>query len=462
MQVNNLSDPAESDKLKNRFYGEESAAVYCVPSSSAAPPDPTSGTADPASTLRALWRDRLFDRQTELLQKHVEFSQRQQTELCEAIKSAWTAKEAEVTLDRDILLKLLEQKAAESQQQTNTVLQKLNTTIGNQTGTIEIDTAIQPMKSELKAMQFQLNRLMERQILEAPTSVLAVADSRPTAAFDVSFYVQIRTELAEISSEIGNLIWTPKQKKKKAGEIKPPENFVPKPFVDNFDVDEDFVKAPGRVGAVATATSASAHRRNMVAPPVGKAAKKVVSNDLAATVKRQVGTREAGKLASFVRLSPEKPRAPPKAVSPLSGLNLVRKPQNMRFDMQTNTEETLGGLPKRNPRDYLSIDDLYIDVPLKNLGETKMAVLRSQKVVSPSLGLVAQPRTVVERDERMFKIAEEINDRKIVIVSPSPVPLNQMREKEESVFGSFSDGHSLGEVSISSGQISDANSVSYW
>ena len=235
MEISNLTPSAEASKLSVRFYGSQSAppaphapkATEFVPEAMA--PD----------YLRGLWRDRLFDRQTELLAKHVEFSQRQQTQLCEAIQGVWKANEEQVRaggLDREIFMRMLDAKTLEAQEVNKTMIDGIIQRIQPQVHTSYVPTQIcksqaeplAPVKAELEALQQQINRLALKAIDDAPAPPLQVERHRQIdSGSEPSFYDKLREELLEISSEIREVSWVTSKSKR---PTVPPARKFPEKF----------------------------------------------------------------------------------------------------------------------------------------------------------------------------------------------------------------------------------------
>ena len=224
--LTNLTPTVEAQAMSARFYGEptprsiqsdpQPSAPSSLPSNPSAAFIPSSDSSAP-DLLRALWRDRLFDRQTELLAKHVEFSQRQQTELCQAIRG-----------DREVVLEILKAKNEEMQTFIQTVVEKERTTMKPETiaeprGLPNVlalpGPALEPLKADLRALQLQIDRIVEAGLHEPGNSsapwndsngVLAIKDERISRLFpDRPFYLNMRSEIEEIAAELRTVCWVP-------------------------------------------------------------------------------------------------------------------------------------------------------------------------------------------------------------------------------------------------------------
>ena len=218
--VTNLTPTVEAANLTARLYGgitqpppSQQTALPC------SPPTLPTGAAMDADYIRGLWRDRLFDRQTALLQQHVEFSQRQQTELCETLRGVWSEREDERKkngFDREVLLKVIDGKNEEIKQVIKGLVSGPHEKPGNCISPKKSD----PIRAEMKAMQHQIDRLLIRQISDIPTpqnpqisppeilpAILAGEHISPISEKHGNFYSDFRHEINEISSELREIKW---------------------------------------------------------------------------------------------------------------------------------------------------------------------------------------------------------------------------------------------------------------
>ena len=320
----NLTSPVDAAHLTERFYG---GAQYKAAGRSLVKQN--------TETVRALWRDRLFDRQTELLQKHVEFSQRQQTELCETMKGVWQAKEEQSrigTLDREMLLKILDNKTVEMQEMTKQLLATLTDGQSTSHPLMPVTAAILPLQEEVRELQQQIVSLKQKQIHQELLPPQASNSLATTLAEPQNyFYSQIRSEIEQISEEIAKLHWPHTElhrAKRGAAPTEPqPAKFILRPMPGQEIKDRQVLTR---------------------AKPIEGPKKKIVNNRLAApSPKLQLKT------TTQLSLPPSGTAAKPR----------------IKFDMQTSTS-----VQALQQEDFTAIDDLVIDLPFSYLAappETK-------------------------------------------------------------------------------------------